>query len=112
MHKPVPARVAIAKAGFAHEFTIRNIDQIIRDSDADFHALDFVAPLIFVGPPDAGTNAFTRGVNPRMARLVFPKGEAAEPALMQRRAGIVKINGIDTTSMQRLREVNKDRAGI
>ena len=64
---PVPARVAAANIGFAGELAVRNIDQAIGDGDADVHALGLVAPLILVGPPDAGARAFAGGVDPDLA---------------------------------------------
>ena len=53
LDQPVPARVAVAEVGLADELAVRDVDQVVRDRDADLHALDFVAPLILVRPPDA-----------------------------------------------------------
>ena len=35
----------------------RHIHEVVRNRDADFHGLDFVAPLIFVRPPNQRSGA-------------------------------------------------------
>ena len=76
------------------------------------HVLDFVAPLIFVGPPDAGADAFAGGVDPGMAGGIFVESDAAEAALLRRMAGVVEVDGVDLSGAQRFREVDEDGAGI
>ena len=93
---PVPARVAVAEIGLADELAVGDIDQTVGNGDADLHVLDFVAPLILVGPPDAGALAFAGGVDPRDGRpdpcpnVKPPKRPAADGI-----AGVVEVDGVD-----------------
>src|SRR6266700_1791118 len=112
MHQPVPSRVAVAKVGFAHELSIGNIHKAIRDRHADFHAFHFIVPLVLIRPPYACANAFAGGVDPRMTRLVTSKGKTTEPPLVDWRPGVVELDRVDAASMQYLRKINKDRAGV
>ena len=78
--------------------------------DADVHVLDFVAPLVFVGPPDAGADAFAGGVDPGVAGGIRFEGDAAEAAGGARMAGVVEVDGIDLAGAQGLREIDEDGA--
>src|ERR1700749_3502331 len=112
MHHPIPARVSVAKISLAHKLSVGNIYKVIWDSNTNLHALNLIAPLVFVGPPDARSYAFARGVNPWMARCICSKGEASKSALVDWRPGVVKVDRVCTAGVQCLREVNKDCAGI
>ena len=67
VNAPVPARVAVAEIGLADEPAVRDVDQIVRDGDAQLHPLRLVAPLILVRPPDAGALPLARGGDPVLA---------------------------------------------
>lgn len=108
--EPVPPRVAVAEIGLAEESSVRDINQTIGNRNTDFHALHFVAPLVFVGPPDAGADAFARGENPRMAFGIFVEGEAAEAALLARISGIVEVDGIGMAGAKRFGKVYENGA--
>ena len=112
LHEPVPARVAVAQIGLADKLSVGNIHQAVGNGDADAHVLNFVAPLIFVGPPDTGADVFARGVDPGMAGRILAEGDAAEAAYLRRIAGVVEVNRVFLSGAQRFREVDEDGAGI
>src|SRR4030095_7435417 len=112
LHEPVPAGVAVAKIGLAHEASIRDVHQIAGDGDADLHALHFVAPLILVRPPYPCAFVFARSRDPGMSCAVGAARHAAEPALLLRQAGIVKIDGVFASRAQRGWKVDVDRVEI
>jgi len=78
VYGPIPSRISVTEVGLAHEPSVRNIDEAVRDRHANLHVFDFIA--VFVRPPYACPDAFARRVNPRMAGGIFSKGEASEPA--------------------------------
>src|SRR6266478_8263740 len=80
LHQPIPTCVSIVKISLADELPVRNISEIVRYLDADLHRLDFVFPLIFVRPPDAGAFALASSENPWTANWVFAESEATETA--------------------------------
>ena len=108
--EPVPAGVAVAEIGLAHEFSVRDIDEIVRNRHADLHALDFVAPLVLVRPPDARADSFAGGVDPGTASRIFAKREAAESACFEGIPGVVEIDRVDPAGVEGLREINEDGA--
>ena len=112
VNQPIPARVAIAQVGLAHEFSVGDIDQAVGNRHADFHALHFIAPLVLVRPPDAGAGLFARGVDPGMAGRVFAEGDSAKAAGLDGMARIVEVDGVLAPCSQRLRKVDEDRSGI
>jgi hypothetical protein len=67
LHEPVPPRVAVAEVGLAEELAVRDVDEIVRDGDADLHPFDLIAPLILVRPPDRRAFALAGGIDPRAA---------------------------------------------
>src|SRR5581483_8163528 len=89
---PVVARVAIAQVSFADKPSVGNIGERTGNGDVQLHALDFIALLVFVGPPDAGADAFARGRDPVPPGGVFAKADAAKTARLLRRAGVIKLD--------------------
>jgi len=77
---PVPLRVAVAEIALARKAAVRDLDEVAGDFDGDVHALDLVAPLIFIWPPQAGADAFAGGVDQGVAGDVLLEGEDAEAA--------------------------------
>src|SRR5580698_4248389 len=80
MDEPIPAGVAVTEIGFSHELSVGDIDETIWDRYADLHVLNFVAPLIFVRPPDTRSYSFARSVDPGMSGRIFAESETAESA--------------------------------
>ncbi len=112
MDEPIPTRVAVAEVGLAHELSVGDIHQIARDRDADLHVLDFITPLVLIGPPDARADAFARGVNPGTALGILAEGKAAEAARRRRGAGIVEVDGVLAPGVQRLRKIDEHGAKL
>ncbi len=106
---PIPARVAVAQILLAQKPPVGNIHQVVRHGDVHLHILDFIALLIFVRPPDARANAFARGRNPMPARRVFAKADAAEAPRLLRRTGVIKLNRLHRTLLERLRKIHIHR---
>src|ERR1700730_6762468 len=96
LHQPIPTRVAVAKVGLAHELSVRYINKVFRNFHADAHRLDFVFPLVLVGPPDARAFSFARRVDPRPANGIFAEGDATEPAGLERIARVVEVDLVHT----------------
>ena len=94
MHAIVPARVAVAEIGLVHEAPVRDVDQVVRNGDADVHAFGFVAPLILAGPPGRRAVTFVRGVDPVLAGRIGPEGQRVEPAVFARLARVVKLDRV------------------
>ncbi len=112
MHAIVPARVAVAEIGLAHESPVRHVDQAVRNGDADVGAFGFVAPLILAGPPGRRAFTFVRGIDPVLAGRIGPECQGAKPALFARLAGVVKLDRVGAAAAERLREIDVDRVVI
>src|SRR5439155_12582000 len=80
LDQPIPTRVAIVKVSLAEKLSIGNINEIVRDRDADLHRLGFVFPLVFVRPPDAGAFALASREDPWPAKGILAESETTEPA--------------------------------
>jgi len=109
---PVPPRIAITQIRLCDKLSIRNIRKPARNLNADIHRLHFIPPLILVGPPDAGSGAFARGVDPRVACWIGLEGEGPKPADLGRVAGVVKVNGVCLAGPKRLRKIDEHRAVV
>ena len=99
LHQPIPTRVAVAEVRLADKLSVRNVNEIVRNRDADLHRLDFVAPLVLVRPPDAGAFSLARRVNPGPASRIFTEGNATKPARLERIPGIVEVDLVDATCL-------------
>src|SRR6185437_14735010 len=109
---PVPAGVTVMQIGFAHEFAVGDVDETVRNGDADLHVLDFVTPLIFVGPPDAGTIVFAGRNHPGTAGGILAEGDAAEAAGAYWESFVVEDDGVVAALAQRGRKIDKDGAVV
>src|SRR6266516_1147493 len=59
---------------------VRNGNQILRHRYANLHAaIGFISAMIFVGPPDAGSNALTSGNDKRLSKIISSPGYPANP---------------------------------
>ena len=72
--------------------------------------LDFVAPLVFVGPPDAGADTFASGVDPRMAGGVLVNVNPPKRPVLFRISGVVEVDGVGVAGAKGLRKVDEDGA--
>ena len=70
-HVPVPARAAVTEVLLADEPPVGNVHELVGNRDAQVHRFDLVAPLVLVGPPDAGALHLARRVDPGPARRVL-----------------------------------------
>ena len=110
---PVPLRVTVAQILFACQPPIGDCHQRIRHGNGDIHALlRLVLPLVFAWPVDIASVILIRGKDPRTPLRIGLEAHSAEPSLGLRRAGIVEVDGVGLSSVQRLRKVDKHRAGI
>src|SRR5882762_9929565 len=105
LDQPVPTGVTVAEIRLADELSVRYVSQAVRDGHANLHRLDFISPLILVGPPDAGALAFARGEDPSAARRIFGKGKAAEASDCLRRSRIVEIDRVSLSGFQDSRKI-------
>src|SRR5258708_14670044 len=108
----VPTRVSVVKISLAEELSVGNICELVRHLDADLHRLDFVFPLIFVRPPDAGAFALASSQNPWTPNWVFAESETTETANRLRRAGIIEVDRISAAGFQRCGKVDEYRARV
>src|SRR5690606_42131652 len=80
--------------------------EMVRDLDAQVHAVGFVAPLILARPPDAGTLTLARGVDPVASVGILAERDAAEPSLLLRRSGVVHLHLVGPTGRERSGKVD------
>ncbi|MBV6504871.1 MAG: hypothetical protein ILNGONEN_00426 [Syntrophorhabdaceae bacterium] len=107
MHKPIPARVAIAEFSFILKAAIGHHHQVRRRRNADPHAVDFIRLLIFVRPPQARARALAGRVNPRIPQRVLLERNAAETPGFLRMPGIMKIDAVSLAGFQPFGKIDK-----
>src|SRR5580700_7148377 len=112
VHHQIPAGVAVAQVGCAHELSVRNVDQPVGDGYADLHVLYFIPPLILVRPPDAGARLLACGVDPGMAGRIFAESDGAKSTRFDRMTRVVEVDGVLSACFQGLWEVDEDCASI
>src|SRR5438445_8860835 len=80
LDQPIPTCVPVAEIGLAQKLSVRNFNEIVRNSHADAHRLNLVLPLILVWPPDARALSLARRESPGTASRIFAESEPAESA--------------------------------
>ncbi len=109
---PVPLRVAVAEVALGDEPAVGDIDEVAGNGDGEVHVLDLVFPLVFVGPPHAGADAFAGGVDPRLTGGVVLEGEDAEATSLDRVAGVEEVDGLRGSGAKGLGEVDEDGVAV
>jgi hypothetical protein len=111
MHAPLPFGVAIAKVAAGDEAAVAYVHEAVRHGDVEFHAiLRLVAPLVLVGPPDAGAFALAGRSDPGLACFIVVEAEAAE-APLRHRAAVVRDGDLGGLALlEHTRQSDEERA--
>src|SRR6266498_2648128 len=84
LDQPIPTCVAVTQICLSEKLAVRNVNQIMRNRDANSHALNLVAPLVLIRPPDTGSLFLAGSVNPGVTRGIFPESDTSKPSLLHR----------------------------